>query len=99
MFNWSSTLWRHVKRHKGPGQQPPDESEGSASRVPSPQQNAEGTVSLRDFTMGGDSKFKLKSSADILAERARLSGRAKLDAEHFPGRPELLNREVGSQDE
>lgn len=54
------------------------------------------SVTLRDFPLGDESKFRLRSSADYLAEGGGLSGRAEMDAQHYPGRPEVFGQTVGS---
>jgi hypothetical protein len=99
MFNWPSKLWRRVKRPKEPRQQLPDEQEGTAPSASQPQRDTGGTVSLRNFPIGGDSDLKVRSSADILADGGGLFDRAKFDAQHFPGHPELFNRVEGPQGE
>jgi hypothetical protein len=98
-LDWPSKLSRRVKRHQKPRQQPADEPEGSVPPLSPPQRDTQGTTSLRDFRIGEDSDFKLGSSADVLADGGGLSGRAKFDAQHFPGHPELFRRGAEPQDE
>lgn len=98
MYDWLPKLGRRVKRREEPGQQVPDKPDGAALPVSPLQHGVEGSTSLRNFSISDDSDFRLASSAQTLADGGGLSGRAKLDARHFPGRPELLGRDAEPHD-
>jgi hypothetical protein len=83
------TWWRGRKKPDAP---PRPDTESARAAEPR-------SLSLRNFHIGEDSDFKLRSSASVLAEGAGMSGRAKFDAQHFPGHPELFGHAIGSEDE
>ncbi len=63
------------------------EAEAAAAQPPS--------ITLRNFPVSDESKFRLRSTAAQLAEGGGLSGRAEMDAQHYPGHPEVFGH-VGS---